>query len=59
LWDFNEILIFSAGFSKKKFMKIRKVGVESFQADMMQVIVAFHNFMKTPNYRMNFDELCY
>jgi len=40
-------------------MKIREVGVESFQADMMQVRVTFHNFMKTPNYRMNFDELCF
>ena len=40
-------------------MEIREVGVESFQADMMQVSVTFHNFMKTPNYRMNFNELCF
>ena len=25
------------------------------RTDMMQVIVAFHNFMNARNYRMNFD----
>jgi hypothetical protein len=28
------------------------------RADMMQVIVAFHNFMNAPNYWVNFHEIC-
>ena len=43
---------------EKKFMKRHQVGAESFQADMMQVTVAFHKCMTAPNYWMNFDEIC-
>jgi len=58
LSDFNELLIFSTEFQKKKilkmsnFMKIRPVGAELFrmarQTDMTKLVVAFCNFVITP-----------
>jgi hypothetical protein len=56
LSDFNECWIFSADFLKKNFTK-RVMGAESFP-DMMQVMVAFHNFTNTPKYWINSDEIC-